>query len=688
MRQASPNPPSSWIKRVQHVSLRTKIVVPMVIVAVMPTLIIGTLLILYMGVQLRERVNSRVQFDTASKAHTVQQFINAVQTDLLFISQTQAIRELIVPLGGNGGESIDLREQAEQSLSMFLKGERGVCQVQCLTPVGEQLIRLDVVHDHIQAASGRPLQGPNDPSFTSGISQIKAGDIYTSGMVLDQVHGMESATVKFATAVLTRQQQVGGALVVSVCADHLLAQMGPLPDDMEAWLVGQDGVYLGYVGASDDKRRRYQLLAGRSVTQDYDPQRLATLLTDREGGVLETGDAFVASATVAVNPGFSDQTWTLLVSYPRASIVAPIHRMTMYLSIIVVSGAAVSGLLGGLIVLYLLRPIERLRLATRQIAEGDFTRRVQINTGDEIEALATDFNTMTQRLEVAQHRLTTWNEELEREVARQTRKLRQMQLGLARADKLASLGQMTAGVLHEVGNPLAAIKSSIQVAEEEQRFNPACQALFGKILRQLDRLAAFLHSFSRLSKHPPPQLQPISLAAVIAEVADLVTLELKRKGLTLRVQQAADLPRVHGDPQQLQQVLINLILNAKDASPPDSEILIRAYPAAGATTGSTNADGPPRVCLEVIDHGSGVPPQLLEQIWHPLFTTKADGTGLGLAICRKIVHDHGAAIRVKSQVGKGTTMTIVFAALTPGVPNRGAKPPPPTPVFHGAGEGP
>ncbi len=271
---------------------------------------------------------------------------------------------------------------------------------------------------------------------------------------------------------------------------------------------------------------------------------------------------------------------------------------------------------------------------------------------------------MTERLHDARERLSTWNEQLEREVAHQTDQLHQQQVALARADKMASIGQMTAGVMHEVGNPLAAIKTKIQVAEEQGTLCKNCQVILPEILIEVDRLALFLRAFSRLAKPREVRLEKVAVTEVIRGVMSLVTPELRRRGLRFRVELAPDTPAIRGDGEQLRQLLINLILNAADASCSDAEIVMRAGCAPEEPEAATQ---PLRVAVEVEDEGSGIAQENLERIWDPFFTTKPEGTGLGLPICRKIVADHGGTVQVRSIPGHGTVIALTFPSWKAGI---------------------
>lgn len=473
-----------------------------------------------------------------------------------------------------------------------------------------------------------------------------------------QVEAPPRGVVRYATSVAGRNGRGRGLVVINLYADFILSLLAPLPHETEAMLVDQGGSYLGFVGESTEKRELFGLKSRRRLSADYSQEVVASILSSPPvGSVIETADSFLSAARIAHAGTVSDQHWTLLIAHSRTPIDTPIRHFTIVLSAVMIFALAVAGVLGALIGSYVARPIARLRSATREIAAGDLSRRVDITTGDELEALASDFNMMTERLRDAHERLATWNEELEREVARQTDELHQQQTALARADKMASIGQMTAGVMHEVGNPLAAIKTKIQVAEEEGGLCEKCHNLVSEILTEVDRLAMFLRSFSRLARMREPQMGEVSVAEVVRGVTTLIVPALRRRDMQLLVESASDAPTIRADAEQLRHLLINLILNAMEASSTGSEIVVRIREMAAGRDRNTSCDG---VGIEVVDQGAGIPEEIVCKIWDPFFTTRGEGTGLGLSICRRIVEDHAGTIEIQSKVGVGTAVRMVF----------------------------
>lgn len=647
-RDAGAGGPPSLAPRLK---LRTRIVLPMIALAIVPTLGLGLFIIRQTQASLWQAATERVRFDTAAKTRAIRAFLDDVQQDLLFLSQLNGIRVLAESQAGGRTDRVAiLRQEAERELMIFSSGKRAYYQVRYLDTEGMEVVRLNVEAGQPRIVPAHELQDKRDRYYVTESLALGPGEIYTSPMDLNVEQGRVEdpgrAVVRYGTGVFDPTGTRLGILIVNLDAEYIFSLLGPLPPQTEAWLTDETGRYLGYSGPSAVKRARDAVGRNRTIEEDYTPEQVQTIAEVAETiRVLETADVLLSIGRIPVAGDASSPHWTLLIANSRVPLASPIRQFTILLSIAVVLAAALAAIFAVSAANYLAEPVARLRHTIQEITAGNLSERVAIRTGDEIEGLANDFNTMMERLRDTQ----TSNVALEREVARQATHLAELQTGLARADKLTSIGQMTAGVMHEIGNPLAAIKTKIQVAEEEHAICPRCEPLTSEVLHEVNRLAAFLRSFSRLAKMPVPRFDSVPLGDIVDGVRALVSPELQRRGLRLERVDLDAVPDVRADSDQLRQVLINLILNAAEASPAGGAIRVSL---------DRRPDGWPRVRVQ--DHGTGISPADLPRIWDPFFTTKADGNGLGLSVCRQIVDDHGGTIEIDRAEPVGTVATVVL----------------------------
>lgn len=223
---------------------------------------------------------------------------------------------------------------------------------------------------------------------------------------------------------------------------------------------------------------------------------------------------------------------------------------------------------------------------------------------------------------------------------------------LRRADKMASLGTLSAGLAHELKNPLSAIDLNLHLLVEELRAGlalPQGAAEYLEVIQtEIHRLNALAENFLRLSRPAPPHLGPVDIAEVLRHVLTVVAREADDRKVEVRTEPAGAGPRILGDEGQLCQVFLNVALNALQAMQGGGSLRVSVVPAAG--------DG--MVEVQVADSGTGIAPGDLGHIFDPYFTTRSGGLGLGLAIARRIVEDHRGQIAVHSTPGVGTLVSV------------------------------
>jgi signal transduction histidine kinase len=229
---------------------------------------------------------------------------------------------------------------------------------------------------------------------------------------------------------------------------------------------------------------------------------------------------------------------------------------------------------------------------------------------------------------------------------------------IERQEKLASLGVLASGVAHEIRNPLTAIKARLYThlkafpADSRERSD----AEF--ISREIDRLERIVRDFLRFAKPAVPERERVSSAALLREVQELMAPQIESSSVTLAIERTTETPLM-ADPEQLKQVLINLIKNASESMPSGGRIMLRSIDDTVVLGGTTRKV----VVMEVADTGTGISPDIQERLFDPFFTTKDAGTGLVLSIAARIVEQHGGALRFQSAVNHGTTFGLVLPAM-------------------------
>ncbi len=231
------------------------------------------------------------------------------------------------------------------------------------------------------------------------------------------------------------------------------------------------------------------------------------------------------------------------------------------------------------------------------------------------------------------------------QLLRANEELKSSQAQITQAAKLAAIGELAAGIAHEIKNPLQVLLLHLELVEAGKPM-PDWTKMFAKQVRRLAEITRRLMNFAR-NVAEDVAMEPVNLRKVIDDIVAMVFHEFRGSGIEIQMDPETDVPPVDGNPNYLQQVFLNLLINARDAMPSGGSIRI--------SIGQTGF----HVCVRVSDTGSGIPADVREKIFRPFFTTKGEkGTGLGLAICHKIILQHKGDIRVESEEGKGSTFTI------------------------------
>jgi len=313
------------------------------------------------------------------------------------------------------------------------------------------------------------------------------------------------------------------------------------------------------------------------------------------------------------------------------------------------------------------RPIRKLQEGTKQVGALHLSEPIHLEEGTELGDLAASFNEMRNRLWKARAKSVRFTEELERQVEERTRELASAQAKLIQSDRLASLGQLSASVAHEVNNPISAVLNLSMFLRRILTDEGIPEGRVGEFQHHLQQIAQETERVGRIvtdllafSRRSAPRVAPVDLNEVAERTLGLVQHKMELARITLERGLGHGMPLVPCDRSQVEQVLLNLILNAIEAIGEGGRITVRTGTEAMTET----------AILQVEDDGSGIAREHLARIFDPFFSTKAAerGAGLGLAVAYGIAEAHGGRLDVTSEVGRGTVFTLRLP-LHPGEPS-------------------
>ncbi len=286
--------------------------------------------------------------------------------------------------------------------------------------------------------------------------------------------------------------------------------------------------------------------------------------------------------------------------------------------------------------------------ATQAIAKGERTPDVHVGTGDDLDILGESVKKMAVSLQDTEERVAHWHRELESTIANRTAQLEESQQLLAEREKMAALGLMAAGIVHEIGNPLTAMSAIVQRIERkaEGRFKEQCQTLG----QQIERISKIVSDMRQVARPVSSNGSSTNVNETLRVAVNIAQYDPRATSTKIVPNLSVAVPRIPGDADRWQQVFMNLIINALDAMPDGGRLL----------ASTSIRDG--HVAISFHDSGSGMNAEQLKQLYHPFYSTKAnDGMGLGLSVCHSIVRSYGGEIVVESELGQGTEFKIKIA---------------------------
>jgi signal transduction histidine kinase len=304
------------------------------------------------------------------------------------------------------------------------------------------------------------------------------------------------------------------------------------------------------------------------------------------------------------------------------------------------------------------RPIRALVRAALAVGRGRLDQRLSVRRRDEIGQLASAFNRMAEDLQAARQGLLTES---------QARLDTEQQL--QQEQKLAAIGRLASEVAHEIGTPLNIISGRIESIQKALPPDHPVGRHTATVLRQVERVSEIIRHLLEYARPRRPAARPVAIGPVLDRVADLLGPLAQRRQVQLTAEAGPTLPMLLADPDQLQQVLLNLVTNALDATLAGGQVRLtaaeEASPAGPTSMGNESSvrrgfAATPHVTVCVTDTGCGIPAERLEKIFEPFFSTteRRGGTGLGMSIVEDIARSHRAAIEIESAEGRGTTVRL------------------------------
>lgn len=312
-------------------------------------------------------------------------------------------------------------------------------------------------------------------------------------------------------------------------------------------------------------------------------------------------------------------------------------------------------------------PLRDLESGAKRLSSGNLEQLIPVRSGDEFGQLATSFNTMTQELQKSELELREWAHTLEQKVEKRTSELRVAEAEAVRGEKLASVGLLAAGVAHELNNPLTGILTFSHLLRKKMPDGSLEAEDLDLVIRETKRCAAIIRRLLDFAHDKAPEKKFADLNEIIENTVRIVEQPAHLHNIEIKLDLDRDLPLVWVEPDLIEQVIMNMLVNAQHAIEDDGSISIRCRQSPEPRICDLDMEPVPMVEISIIDTGCGIPEEDMQRIFDPFFSSKevGKGTGLGLSVSHGIVRAHSGCIEVESTVGQGTTFRICLPLLLP-----------------------
>jgi two-component system, NtrC family, sensor kinase len=308
-------------------------------------------------------------------------------------------------------------------------------------------------------------------------------------------------------------------------------------------------------------------------------------------------------------------------------------------------------------------PLADLEKGAKRLSSGNFDHPVPVRGEDEFGSLARSSNAMMGALKKSQQELKEWVHTLEEKVNERTQELRLAEAEVARGEKLASIGQLAAGIAHELNNPLTGVLTFTHLLRKKMPDGSQDAEDLDLVIRETRRCASIIRRLLDFAREKTPEKALVNLNGLIEETVRFVERSAALQQIEIAMDLDADLPPLFVDADLIKQVLMNILVNAQQAIEEHGKIVVESCVKRRRLAGTSTEPGPV-VEIAISDNGCGIPKANLQRIFDPFFTSKevGKGTGLGLSVSYGIVRSHGGEIEVESTEGEGTTFRIYLPA--------------------------
>lgn len=637
-------------------SIRSKMLIAFLGLALGPMLFLGNLSLRRMENALQTQITQGLQVEAVTAAIAIEDYLDGVKRDVRFLARFLQ-RRLQEDMEADQWSLI------QNEFLAAIMVEKDYYQIRFIAADGFEQLRINNVGGHPILVPESELQFKGNRYYVQEALRARAGETYVSHLDLNielgQVEVPDRLVVRIAAPIIDRSGITAGLVIINVFGEKLLSVLEHLTsvDGTRVLLLNQGRQF---VKMESRANAIHFNSAGSSELKELDA--ILPLLPNPDEGPRVEIEASDILAITPVNAG-RDRLWYLAVAYSKESLCAELLQLKTSFIFSFVLLSLLATVLAIIAARRFSLPIHRLSKFAESVASGDFETRSNITSLDEFGQLSLALNEMAQAQKETHEELISWNTLLKEEVEKKVNALNRSQLEadaakqlmvkldrqLLQANRLSSLGMLSATVAHEIGNPLAGLRVKLQMLQRRKDLDPQLQQDLTKMMNLVDRLGKFLgHLRGFLAPQHRLAQEPVDVNQIMGDLEFILGEEAERNNIQLQLHLATIPLLICSPDQHLHQIFMNLILNALQACAQGGQVDVY-------TSGSEG-----QVEIRVCDNGCGLPPELVDQLFEPLVTSKPEGTGLGLAIVKQLVSELKGDIHLDDRPQGGVEAIIHF----------------------------